>query len=78
MFQDKRGAVAGGEVHAAGSGNGGTVDITQAGKALAIDVSLAGLGVGDGQQGLVGLDVIKQSVVQHGRRNVGRAAFFAP
>ena len=49
VLQDKRGAVACGEIHAAGSGNGGTVDITQAGKALAIDVSLAGLGLGDGQ-----------------------------
>ena len=78
VLQDKRGAVACGEINSASSGDRGTVDITQAGKALAIDVSLAGLGVGDGQQGLVGLGVIKQSVVQHGRRNVGRAAFFAP
>ena len=41
-------------------------------------MGFAGLGVGDGKEGLVGLVVKKKAIIEHGRGDVGRAAVFAP
>jgi len=49
VLENQRGAVAAGDVYPAGGGYRGTVDIGQTLESFAVDVGLAGFGIGSGE-----------------------------
>ncbi len=56
-LEDEGDSVAAGDVNFSGAADEGTVDVGDVAQAFAVEMGFAGLGVGDGKEGLVGLAV---------------------